>query len=116
MGALRPVLIWLLVVVASGAAPVAALCIERGDGCGEMCARCWCKKTGPHANLRARCPCCEPTPGTAVVTLTPPAVLPADRPTIGPPPHCATPPVRAAQVTSLAERIPDPPPRDTLLS
>jgi hypothetical protein len=115
MGALRTIAVWLLMLVASGTIPVAALCVERASDCGEMCARCWCRQRSSDHNVRARCPCCEPQDDAAVITLLPPAVIPASTPSLCPPPSRPAPGIVRSGAGPVTPSIPDPPPRVRLL-
>jgi hypothetical protein len=108
---LRTAVVWLVVIAASGAAPVAVAGFEDAHGCGEMCARCWCKRLSADDVLRPRCPCCQPPGRASLITLLPSTVLPASTPLPSPPPARSVAAGLRDDAEVVAPSIPDPPPR-----
>lgn len=113
MGAVRSVIVWLMVIAASGAAPVATVCLESGSDCGESCTRCWCKRRLANHAVRPVCPCCQPQDVTPV-TLIPPAVLPAPVRSICPSPDAIVAAPATPDAGPYVCPVPDPPPKSSL--
>jgi hypothetical protein len=102
----------LLVVFVSDIAVALHQCVEQTHGCGDLCARCFCKRDADKTRIRTVCPCCRPQAdfGTPVTTLDP-AVLPAAVVPLPAPPVTRAAPDRAVSAFSYAPAIPHPPPR-----
>lgn len=62
-GALRLLASLLLALVVTDAPSMVVLCLDGPQGCGTVCARCWCKRASAASSVRAPCPCCRPQPG-----------------------------------------------------
>ena len=118
MRALRAVLIALLVLVASGTAPaVATTLLAQGTAtCEGTCPRCTCKRPPAVEHVRGPCPCCQPPHHAQVLTLLPPAVLPARSPAILAPPVGRTPACASDAAKPVSPAVAEPPPKARLLS
>ena len=111
MRALRTVLACLLILAASGAAPVAVTCLAPSHtGCDETCTRCRCKRPIDGAHIRSICPCCGGDAAVPELTLPPSAVLP-DVVWVVPEPSGPTDVDRSPDVGLRSGAVPDPPPR-----
>lgn len=102
----------MLVVATSGVLPLAVICLEEAHGCGEACARCFCKNRPAPVGLRAACPCCQPRPlaaGPASQLL--PAILPAPPADIGIEPTSDPVSLPREGRAASPRTVPHPPPR-----
>ena len=110
--ALRLMTICVLVVLTSGALPLASHWSDDIRGCGDLCARCDCKRRAAHATLRAPCPCCESHPSSpGQVTSIEPALLPASAQAPSGPGVCDRVLESAGVLPSFTPSVPHPPPR-----
>ena len=101
-----------LLVMATGVAPVATLCLQDLHGCGSVCARCWCKKRPVSKGMRAPCPCCQPdaTPADPTVHLRA-AVLPDSTASVSIAPDRDAVAMAWQHAPSITRSVPHPPPR-----
>jgi hypothetical protein len=114
--AVRGLALCLLVLLTSGALPVASTCLEDVRDCGDKCRYCACKRRSASAKMRAPCPCCQPHAGAQdPLTNLRPAVVPVPAISFEPPAIPETPKRLAGDELSFAPAIPHPPPRTPAL-